>query len=196
MSLVPLQQGKAQVPLWVYLPLPLNEAPELTCLMKQKIPENITGRRTLFVSFNQNMENSVQPPQPPEAPPCYPRQSSGSTLLHERQQPRPWQAFWLHFCERAEKHSPNPSMGRSPGQQRQSRLTLSIAASPALFLAPEPSQGDPASAWVGSPPGPLNPHPGEVCNDEQSPQVSGRRRRVPEVVETLCKRKTRLEPGS
>ena len=89
-----------------------------------------------------------------------------------------------------------PPLGRSPGQQRQSHLTLSTAASPALILAPEPSQGDPASARAGSPPGPLNPHPGEVCNDEQSPQVSGRRRRVPEVVETLCKRKTRLELGS
>lgn len=96
---------------------------------------------------------------------------------------------------KGQRRQPKPLHGRSPGQQRQSHLTLGTAASPALFLAPEPSQGDPASArWAG--PWAPQSHPGEVCNDEQSPQVSGRRRRVPEVVETLCKRKTRLEPGS
>ena len=45
----------------------------------------------------------------------------------------------------------NPRLGHSPGQQQQSHLPLYTAASPALNLAPELSQGDPASVWTGQP---------------------------------------------
>lgn len=44
-----------------------------------------------------------------------------------------------------------PPLGRSPGKQQQSCLTLTLcmATSPTLILDPKPSQGDPVSATAG-----------------------------------------------
>ena len=163
--------------------------------MKQKTSRK-HHRQKNFVNFNQNMENSIQPPQHLRPLLPTPNRTVTEPCCMKDRSHGLGKVSGSSSVKGQRSIAQTPPLGHSPGKQWQSHLTLGTAASPALILAPKPSQGDPASSRVGSPPGPLNPHPGEVCNDEQSPQVSGRQRRVPEVVETLCKKKRRLGLGS